>query len=310
MNLGKLEKINDLRTVWKNEEYDFTKWLANEENIAMLGEELGITIVVTNTEAKTGRYECDILGYEEETGKKIIIENQLEITNHDHLGKLIVYGAGQDAKYQIWMVKDYRAEHKQAVDWLNEHADDNINIFLVKIELWKIGDSQVAPKFQIISSPNNWTKMVRTNQAKKPDETSESKKIQLNFWEDFKNYCESNSAPFNVRNPQPQHWSDIAIGVSGCCLSLTYSPKNGEITCGLWISDDKELFNYLNENKSAINNKISSDLVWHNPQNKKASNIRLKCKDRITDDNWGFAFNWLKENIELFKDVFVEYIRR
>ena len=144
-NLGKLEKITNLREVWKNEATDFTKWLAKENNIKLLSEELGFNITVDETEASTGRYNVDIKAHEEETDKTIIIENQLEMTNHDHLGKVIVYSAGFDADIQIWIVKDVRDEHKQAVDWLNEHSDEHINIFLVQIELWKIGDSLIAP---------------------------------------------------------------------------------------------------------------------------------------------------------------------
>lgn len=205
-NLGKLEKITNLREVWKNEATDFTKWLVKENNIKLLSEELGFNITVDKTEASTGRYNVDIKAHEEETDKTIIIENQLEMTNHDHLGKVIVYSAGFDADIQIWVVKDVRDEHKQAVDWLNEHSDEHINIFLVQIELWKIGDSLIAPKFQIISKPNNWAKAIRKNVSKN---MSNASTIQLNFWEDFKNYCEDKKVNFSLIKPLPQHWYNI-----------------------------------------------------------------------------------------------------
>ena len=158
IKLGKLEKIKDLRSIWKNEEYDFTPWLAKEQNIKLLSDELGISIKVLKTEASVGKYSLDILAVNEDTNENIIIENQLEITNHDHLGKVLVYGAGYDAKTIIWIVKDYNEEHKQAIEWLNEHSDENINLFLIKIELFKIGDSDIAPHFEIISQPNDWTR--------------------------------------------------------------------------------------------------------------------------------------------------------
>ena len=106
IKLGKLEKIKDLRSIWKNEEYDFTPWLAKEQNIKLLSDELGISIKVLKTEASVGKYSLDILAVNEDTNENIIIENQLEITNHDHLGKVLVYGAGYDAKTIIWIVKD------------------------------------------------------------------------------------------------------------------------------------------------------------------------------------------------------------
>ena len=148
--LGKLEKVKDLRSVWKHEANDFTNWLAEEENLNTLGEEIGIDIELISTEAKTGSFSTDILASESNTNNKIIIENQLESTDHNHLGKIITYASGHDAKIIIWIVKDVREEHRQAIDWLNEHTDEEINIFLCKIELWKIGNSEIAPKFQIM----------------------------------------------------------------------------------------------------------------------------------------------------------------
>lgn len=108
--LGKLEKI-DLRTVWSHEAYDFTNWLAEEENLNLLGEEVGIDLKLIKTEADVGRYNVDILAEEENTGHKIIIENQLEMTDHDHLGKIITYASGYDANIIIWIVKDVRDMH-------------------------------------------------------------------------------------------------------------------------------------------------------------------------------------------------------
>ncbi|MBU1121650.1 MAG: DUF4268 domain-containing protein, partial [Candidatus Omnitrophica bacterium] len=157
MTLSKLKKVA-LRNVWKNEAKDFTNWLAEEENLSLLSDEIGIDIKLIKTEAIVGSFNVDILAEEENTGKKIIIENQLEITNHDHLGKIITYASGYDADIIIWLIKDVRDEHKQAIDWLNEHTDEKLNFFIIKIELWQIGDSPVAPKFQIISKPNDWAK--------------------------------------------------------------------------------------------------------------------------------------------------------
>lgn len=307
-NLGKLEKKTNLREVWKNEATDFTKWLAKENNIKLLSEELGFNITVDETEASTGRYNVDIKAHEEETDKTIIIENQLEMTNHDHLGKVIVYSAGFDADIQIWIVKDVRDEHKQAVDWLNEHSDEHINIFLVQIELWKIGDSQIAPKFQIISKPNNWAKAIRKNVSKN---MSNASTIQLNFWEDFKNYCEEKKVSFSLIKPLPQHWYNIFIGSSDCHLDLTYNTKKHEIACELYINDNKDLYYSLEKYKGEINNAISHNLDWMALEGKKASRIKLVSNLDVDPnmESWDEAFEWMSSTVELFKNTFKKYLK-
>ena len=307
-NLGKLEKITNLREVWKNEATDFTKWLAKENNIKLISEELGYNNTVDEKEASTVRYNVDINSHEEETDKTIIIENQLEMTNHDHLGKVIVYSSGFDADIQIWIVKDVRDEHKQAVDWLNEHSDEHINIFLVQIELWKIGDSLIAPKFQIISKPNNWAKAIRKNVSKN---MSNASTIQLNFWEDFKNYCEDKKVNFSLIKPLPQHWYNIFIGRSDCHLDLTYNTKKHEIACELYINDNKDLYYSLEQYKEEINEKISPNLQWMPLEGKKASRIKLVSNLDVdpNSESWDEAFEWMSNNVELFKNTFRKYLK-
>jgi len=152
-NLAKLQKI-DLRDVWGIEP-DFTNWLAQKENLDLLGEEIGVDIKPIKTEANVGQFKVDILAEEESSGRKIIIENQLEDTNHDHLGKIITYASGYDAEIIIWVVRDVREEHQRAVEWLNEHTDEKTGYFLIKIELWQIGGSNPAPKFDVLVSPES-----------------------------------------------------------------------------------------------------------------------------------------------------------
>ena len=135
--LGKIERIDDLRTIWKNEARDFTGWLAEDDNLALLSEAIGIDLELEERESSVGSFSVDLFASEEGTSRKVIIENQLEDTNHDHLGKVITYAAGKDASVVIWIVKRARDEHRQAVEWLNQHTDEDIGFFLVEIELWK-----------------------------------------------------------------------------------------------------------------------------------------------------------------------------
>ena len=156
-SIGKLQRV-ELRDVWPHEEYDFSAWLAEDENLEFLSDSIGIDISLIEKESKIGGYSADIYAEEEGTGKKIIIENQLEDTNHDHLGKIITYASGKDASYVIWIVKHARDEHRRAIEWLNEHTDSEIRFFLLEIELWRIGTSEPAPKFNIVEQPNDWAK--------------------------------------------------------------------------------------------------------------------------------------------------------
>ena len=131
--LGRIETV-PVRDVWPHEALDFTKWLAREENLAQLGEACSIDLEPIETESSVGAFSVDILAQESGTGRKVVIENQLEETNHDHLGKIITYAAGKAAEIVVWVVARARDEHRQAVEWLNSHTDDECSFFLVEIE--------------------------------------------------------------------------------------------------------------------------------------------------------------------------------
>lgn len=305
--LGSIEKV-DLRKIWNNEETDFTRWLAEEDNMNKLGEEIGIEIKVNKIEANVGKFRADILAEEENTGRKIIIENQLEPTDHSHLGKIITYSSGYDAKIIIWVVKDMRDEHKQAIDWLNEHTDEDINIFIVKIEVWKIGNSAPAPNFEIISQPNDWAKALK--KYTKSDELTETKMLQLDFWNDFKEYAKKENTNLSLRKARPQHWYDISIGFSGVHMSLTLNTRDDMMGVEIYIPNNKELFNRLKENKNIIENEIGAELEWMELPDKKASRIKISKSADINDtEEWNNYFAWLKSNAEKFKKVFYKHIR-
>ena len=306
--LGKLEKVKDLRSVWKHEANDFTKWLAKEENLNTLGEEIGIDIELLSTEAKTGTFSTDILAVEANTNNKIIIENQLEATNHDHLGKIITYASGHDAKTIIWIVKEAREEHRQAIDWLNEHTDEEINIFLCKIELWKIGDSAIAPKFQIVSSPNNWSKTVKRSLD---NEMSATAMLQYDYWTQVKEEIDKNYPIFNSRKPRGQHWYDIAIGSSLANISLHVIARTNEIKVVLWISDSKELFNYLHNMKDEIETELGYELEWISSDNNKSSNIVIvKNADVHNESKWDENIKWHLTKASDFYSAFSDRIKK
>jgi len=169
-----MERV-DLRKVWKDEARDFTSWLF--DNIDILGEELNINITPVEKEKNVGSFSADILA-ESGEGTPILIENQLEKTDHNHLGQLLTYVSNLEAKKAIWISKEPRSEHEKAIEWLNELTSD-VDFYLVKIEAFRIGDSAPAPKFTIIAGPTESGKVVGSEKK----ELAERHKKRLKFWE-------------------------------------------------------------------------------------------------------------------------------
>lgn len=299
-DLAKLQKI-DLRDVWGIEP-DFTNWLAQNENLDLLGEEIGVDIKIIKTEANVGNFKVDILAEEESSGRKIIIENQLEDTNHDHLGKIITYASGYDAEIIIWVVRDVREEHQRAVEWLNEHTDEKTGYFLIKVELWQIEGSKPAPKFDVLVSPNEWAKAIKASPA--GGELSDTKLQQLDFWTKFKGFVRAKDTRIRLQTPRPQHWYDVSMGSSEAHVALTINSRENLLGCEIYISKNKELFNFLQERKEEIEKEIGEQAEWVNA----AVASRIKIKKRVSDvfsqseaENY---FAWLYEKTTLFQKVF------
>ena len=307
--LGKLGKV-ELRKAWNHEAHDFTKWLAQKENLELLSEEIGIDIKLIQIEASVGKFNVDILAEEENTGRKIIIENQLESTNHDHLGKLITYSSGYDSDVSIWVVKDVRDEHKQAIDWLNEHSDEDANFFLIKMELWQINDSPPAPKFQVISKPNDWAKTIKKSSTMGREPT-ETKLLQLEFWNKFKEFAQNNKTSLRFRSARPQHWYSFSIGSSNAHIAFTINTIENQVSCEIYIGNNKRLFHELMKNKKKIEAKVGTKLEWMELSNKKASRIKVSSgADIKKPDNWDSYFTWTQDIGEKFQDVFGKQIKQ
>jgi hypothetical protein len=314
-SLGKLQKV-DLREVWEHEALSFTKWLSREENLEQLGKEIGIPIKLIKTEAEVGGFNVDILAEAEEEGsgpkrRKIIIENQLETTNHDHLGKLITYASGTDASIIIWIFKEIRNEHRSAIQWLNEHTDENIEFFAVKMELWQIGNSLPAPKFQVVSNPNIWTKIAKTSTEQ--NELTPTKLYQFQFWNSLKEFVQAHDPGSNFTKIYPQNWYNFSVGSASCHLSLTINNKTKELGCELYIPDDKELFDFLSSRRSEIEKEVGVALDWQRlPEETKASRIKISKRFDVVGDQdfskYTDAFKWLESNLAVFRRAFTKHL--
>ena len=302
-----LAEVKDLRTVWPHEALDFTPWLAEDENLALLADELGIEMTADETEASVGDFNVDIVATEEGTGKKIIIENQLEDTNHDHLGKLITYAAGKEATKIIWIVKRAREEHRAAIEWLNNHTEEEVSFFLCEIHLYRIGNSMPAVKFEVIEKPNDWTKTV-----KKKDTHNPSEQFRLEYWQEFNEYAFANgqyAKMFNRRKPTTDHWMNLPIGSSACHLAIDLIRKYGHLIVELYISDDKELYQSLLSKKGNIEKDVGCELKWCELPEKKASRIMLiKPVDFDDKSTWTAQFEWVMDTTMKFKKAFQKHL--
>lgn len=305
MNIGRLKRVN-LREIWKHEERDFSAWLSKPENLELLSEEIGISISNPATETGVGSFSADIVAEEEDSGRKILIENQLEASNHDHLGKLFTYGAGLDAEIIVWIVKSAREEHEQAINWINEHSDEGINIFLIQIEAWQIGESPAAPKFNIIAKPNDWAKQVKQSSGRR--EITDYKLTQQKFWEDLRQVADDSGAPWMTgRKARPQHWYDVSIGTSRAHISLTLNHFENWVSCELYIpgDTDKKIFNELLIHKDSIENELGIKLDWQRLEGKKASRLKATTTGNIENESeWPQYFEWLVDTATKFKDTF------
>ena len=273
LKLGRLEEV-DVRKLWTHEQYDFSNWLAKEENIDLLNEALGLTLVDIEKEVFVGSYRCDIVANDETTGERIIIENQLEQSNHDHLGKVITYASGLDAKVIVWIVKEAREEHRSAVEWLNNNTNKDINFFLIEIHAYKIGDSLYAPKFEIVEKPNDFIKTGKTQSGS--GDLNKSQSERLIFWTRFNEIITERGKPFNIRKASTDHWYDIAIGTSAAHIGITLVNKENCIGVELYINDDKQIFDNLYQKKEKIENELGLSLDWQRLDGKKASRIMYR----------------------------------
>jgi hypothetical protein len=301
---GRLEEV-PLRDYWKNEPQNFTKWLSEKENLDLLGKTIGISLETEQTEAEVGDFYADILA-KDENGNYVIIENQLETTDHTHLGQIIAYASGKEAKTIVWIAKKFRDEFKKAIEWLNEHTDDDINFFAIEIELWKIGNSDPAPKFAIVEQPNEWAKVFKKTRNVK--ETSETELKRLEFWTGLKDYALENKINFFTHKPSKDHWYNISMGISGAYISLTALIQTNKITCSFWIDDNKELFDNLESYKNDIEKDLGYSLNWdRKSDNKKASCIIIDKQNDFTNEDNNDAYEWLIEKAIQFQNTFGNY---
>ena len=312
--LGRLARV-DLRYVWTTEATDFTPWLAREENLAVLGEALGIELEFEAQEKAVGPFRADILCKDTASDDWVLIENQLERTDHSHLGQLLTYASGLQAVTIVWIAAKFTEEHRATLDWLNTITDESFRFFGLEIELWRIGESAIAPKFNIMSKPNNWSKSVaQAARSIEKSELSDMRLKQRDYWEKFGKVLESAGGPVSgARKAQPQSWMQYSIGRAGFSISAAMIRPKKRIRAEIYISNEhaKAYFYLLREQAEEIEQELGYPLDWEElPEGRDTRiSVSLDNVDPELESDWPRQHIWLAAKVNEFHRTFYRRVR-
>ena len=283
--LGELVPVH-ARDVWPNEARDFTPWLA--ENQKQLSAVLGLEIELDGTEHPVGQFFLDIIGRDLTNDCPLIIENQLEATDHSHLGQLITYAAGTDAKTVIWIATEFREPHRQAIDFLNDIAGENARFFGVEIRAVKIGDSSPAPLFQFAAKPNNWHAIVAGG-AREAMSPSGTQLLYRDFWQQFLDTLHARHPGWtNARSPLTQNWLTLQYHAGSKINFLAAFGRGELVRFEVYIDTgdaerNLEIFKGLMSDRENIESELGSPLTWEELPESRACRIFASTAGQITD---------------------------
>ncbi len=304
-NLSKLERAS-LREAWKHEAGEFTPWLASAENLNALAEELGLSeLVLVATEHWVGDFKLDIFCTDGD--EQVIIENQLDETDHKHLGQILAYAAGVGAKKVIWVAESFRPEHIAALQYLNENTTNSLTFFGVQIELWRIADSPLATKFEVVAKPNDWVKSGR-EQARAASKTSPTKQLQFKFWSALVSEMTKQAPKIRPHAPKPRHWQSHSIGKSGVGLNVTANTRDARLGVEVWIQreDAKELFSILEKRRTNVEADLGFELDWQELPDARACRIVTYRENSPIEDEtrWPEYIDWIISKVVAMNKVF------
>ena len=308
-NLKQLTPV-DLSEVWETEPQHFTPWLAREENLTLLGNTLGIELELKAQEINVGDFRADILCKNTEDDSWVIIENQLEATDHRHVGQLLTYAAGLDAYTVIWIAKTFRSEHCAMLDWQNRITDERYRFFGIEIKVWRIEDSARAAQFDVVSSPNNWTRGVsRDTQRAANQELFDGRQWRLRYWTGLREYMVNQGSSVNCPAPATRMYLRFSIGSSSFFMqaSLASSEKN-ILRIWLYMKGDnaKAHYHLLKEQQEEIHNEFGETLGWSELPMVERSCIYLSKQytDLLDENDWPHQYEWLTTQLERFDRAF------
>ncbi len=308
---GELAQQNS-RDFWPHEAADFTPWLARPENMARLSQVVGLELEVESVEQPVGPFNADIVCTSLGEHRRVVIENQLERSDHDHLGKMLTYAAGlDDVSTVIWVAPKFTDEHRAALDWLNSVTTDEVRFFGIGLEVWQIGESLPAPRFNLVSQPNDWSKTLR---SKSHAGLSDGKLSQLDFWAGFGDYATAAGSTRSIGKPQAQNWMTFGIGRSG--LDMSAVAARGD-AFGLKPHDHlrveivsrgsrgEALYEQLEQRRPEIDAAIGELATWYRPESGHQYRIYVSRPADVADrDLWPEFYEWLLVKLDLFEKVF------
>jgi len=309
--LGSIENVNP-RDVWANEASDFTPWLA--EHIDLLGAALGLDIEIEQTEAAVGAFTLDLLGKESGSDRVVIVENQLERTDHSHLGQLLAYAAGLDARIVVWTSPDVRDEHREAVHWLNE-LSDAVAFFAVEVEVWRIGDSLPAPRFNVVARPSGFQREIAQAAAKPSDRGL----AYQAFFSDFvRRAREAHPPGFSNKNPDGvryDNWTTFGVGRTGFTIDVAFEALAGRFRVAINMNTgdgvrNKAAFDALHAQQEAIELELGVALEWERLDGQVQCRIAtyrdggVDSPDGVLDEHK----QWAVDLVPRFREVFAPRI--
>ncbi len=279
--IGVIKSV-DLRDVWIKEAYDFTPWLA--VNIELLSDALGMDLELRSQEAAVGNFSLDLLAHDLGGDRTVIIENQLSVTDHDHLGKLMTYAAGYDADVAVWIASSFRDEHRQALDWMNQRTDSSTEFFGIVVEAWRIDDSRPACNLKIVSSPNSWQKSVP---KKSTSLGSRNQKYQQFFQILIDKLREIGFT--KARASMPQNWYSFSSGISGITYGTAFA-SGSRIRAELVIDRgdkaiNKTIFDSLEAKRTEIEGELGVTLTWERLDNRRSCRVAIYLPGDIEDED-------------------------
>ena len=305
--LGRLERV-DLRAAWSKEALHFTPWLASAENISLLAETLGFgadAFEVEGVERQVGPFRADILCRDVISDELVLIENQLEKTDHSHLGQIVTYAAGLEAKTVIWISARVVDEHRAAVNWLNEITSPDYRFFAVEVELWRIADSAPAPKFEVVAAPNDWSRRASAGARRILGGSGGSDDLLARYWAALDQGPAAGMASRTGRAAE-RAWVGFALGVGQQRLMVRARPAKGRVDVELYIKRQKTptLFEALEARRSEIEEAFGASLLWQGRPGGSTAGIIATLPAEIENEaDWPRQHMWIAEQVRRFRSV-------
>ena len=302
--------IQNVRDYWESEPRDFTPYLANsiqEEDTSSLEDTLGLDLDVVGKERQVGNFYLDILAEVVDDDRRVVIENQLEQSDHDHLGKSLAYAAGVDADIVVWIAPSFNDEHQDAVQWLNQNSQEGIDLFAIQLEVWKIDDSLPAIRLNPVEKPSEWKNRIQQSTR----DLTELEELRIEFWTQFRDRVEEATTQLRPRKPRPINHVSNPIGKSGFHISFVHVNDDDELRLDLRI-EDEESFRELKDEGESIENDLGESVRWREPPKPNSRGYISVARDARLErrEEWDEYCDWFLKRGERFHEVFADRIQQ